>query len=245
MKRILGIVSGKGGVGKSTCALGLGVALCRQGKSVLLIDLDVGLRCLDIMTRVDDRLVFDLSDVLEGKALQEAVLPVPDCNGLSLLAAPKLATAIDGKRLAEMLLLANEYDYIILDFPAGTDFPYIADIADITDFIVVTNADAVSVRDSAEMSDILRNFGTDCRLIINKYTVPLVKCGVYGGIDDIIDRSQLRLLGIVPYDEDSIRKPFAVFKRKNFKQKALGRIALRITGQSVRLPKHKKIGKGK
>ncbi len=245
MKRILGIVSGKGGVGKSTCALGLGVALCRLGKRVLLIDLDAGLRCLDIMTRVDDRLVFDLSDVLGGKPLSEAVLPVPDCDGLSLLAAPKTAQSIDGARLSQTLLLANEYDYIILDFPAGTDFPFIKDISDITDFLVVTNADAVSIRDSGEMSDILRAFGADCRLIINKYAVPLVKRGVFSGIDDIIDRSKLRLIGIVPYDEDSIRKPFAVFRRKHFKQRAFKRIALRIFGQDVRLPKHSKIEKGK
>lgn len=245
MKRILGIVSGKGGTGKSTCSLGLAVALCRMGKRVLLIDLDAGLRCLDIMCRVSERLVFDLSDVLNGKPLSDAVISVPSCNGLSILSAPKLHCEIDGKRLAELLLLASEYDMIILDFPAGTGFPFVKDIADIADFLAVTGADAVSVRDSGEISSFLQECGGECRLIINKYNRQLVRRGVFGGIDDVIDQSQLRLIGIVPYDKKCIQKQYAVFSKKDYKQEAFERIALRITGRDVQLPRFSKIEKGK
>ena len=245
MKNILAIVSGKGGVGKSTCSLGIAVALCRMGKKVLLIDLDAGLRCLDIMTGVDDRLVFDLSDVLDGRPLCDAVLSVEKCKSLFVLAAPDRYTAIDGKKLRELLLSAIEYDYIILDFPAGTDFPFIADINDITDFIAVTCGDAVCVRDCEKIAAYAKTFGKDCRLVINKYTLPLVKHGVYGGIDDIIDRSGAQLLGIVPYDKNHVKLPFAVFKKRNKKSKAFERIALRIHGYATPLPKPKKIEKGK
>ncbi len=245
MKNILAVVSGKGGVGKSTCSLGIAVALCRKGKKVLLIDLDAGLRCLDIMAGVDDRLVFDLSDVLDGRPLEDAILPVPGCKNLFVLAAPDQYTLIDGAKLRELLLSAIDYDYIILDFPAGTDFPFIKDINDITDFIAVTCGDAVCVRDCEKIASYTKTFGKDCRLIINKYTIPLVKRGVYGGIDDIIDRSGAQLLGIIPYDKDHIKKPFAVFKKKNLKSKSFERIALRIHGYGIPLPKPKKIQKGK
>lgn len=245
MKNILAFVSGKGGVGKSTCALGTATALCKKGHKVLLIDLDAGLRCLDIMTGVDEGLVFDLSDVLLGRPLSEAVLPVPKCKNLFLLAAPAEYTVIDGPLLRELLLSAIQYDYIILDFSAGTDFPFVSDISDIVDFIAVTCGDAVSVRDCQKISDYTRKFGANCRLIINKYTLPLVKQGVYGGIDDIIDRSGVRLLGIVPYDAQHLRNPFAVFKKHHKKAKAFGRIASRIYGNEIPLQKFKKIEKGK
>ncbi len=244
MKNILATVSGKGGVGKSTCAIGIAAAFCRKGNKVLLLDLDCGLRCLDIMTDVSERLVFDLGDVLEGRPLTDAILPVDLCDGLYLLSAPTDAGKIDGKALAELLLSSN-FDYIILDLPAGMDFPYIADIADITDFLVITCGDAVSVRDSSVAADYTARFGANCRLIINKYTTKYLKGGVYGGIDDIIDRSGCRLLGLVPYDSECVSNPFSIFKPGNKKANAFSRIADRIYGYETPLPKVKRIEKGK
>ncbi|MBR6693676.1 MAG: P-loop NTPase [Clostridia bacterium] len=244
MKNILATVSGKGGVGKSTCALGISIALCRKGKRVLLIDLDCGLRCLDIMTDVSEDLVFDLGDVLGGRPLSDAVLPVRRCEGLYLLAAPQSTDDIDGKALSELLLSAK-FDYIILDLPAGMDFPFISDIADITDFLVITCGDAVSVRDSSFAADYAARFGANCRLIINKYTTRYLKGGVYGGIDDIIDRSGCRLLGLVPYDDECVGNPMGIFKTGNKKANAFSRIADRIYGYDTPLPKVKRIEKGK
>lgn len=244
MRNILAVVSGKGGVGKSTCSLGIATAMARKGKRTLLIDLDCGLRCLDLMADVSENLVFDLGDVLKGRPLSDAVLPVPRRHGLWLLAAPFENNDIDGEALARLLLSAD-YDYIILDMPAGTDFPYIESISDIVDFIVVTCGDAVSVRDSGVAADYAARFGGHCRLIINKYTRRNLKDGAYSGIDDIIDRSGCRLLGIVPFDDDCVRKPFSIFHRKNKKVKAFSRIADRIYGYETPLPKVKRIEKGK
>ncbi len=245
MKNILATVSGKGGVGKSTCALGIGIALSRKGKRVLLIDLDCGLRCLDLMADVAEKLMLDLGDVLGGRALSDAVLPVDRCENLYLLSAPAERSAIDGKALCSFLLSVRGYDYIILDLPAGTDFPYLGEIADIVDFLVVTCGDAVSVRDSFVAANYAERFGGNCRLIINKYASRHLKNGAYGGIDDIIDNSGCRLLGLVPFDDACVSDPLSIFKKGNKKANAFSRIADRIYGHDTPLPKVKRIEKGK
>lgn len=245
MKRILAVTSGKGGVGKSTCAVGIAVALCKSGKKVLLIDLDAGLRCLDIMTGADDRLVFDLFDVLNGKPLEDAVLKSNLTDGLFVLAAPSECCTFDGTALCNMLLSAKEYDYIILDFPAGVSFPFCEKICDITDFIVVTTADRIGMRDSFAMASALGKFGCVCRLVINKFDRRLIKKGIFGGIDDMIDCSGCRLLGVVPFDRRAAMQKQGKFYKKGKTVKAFERIAKRIYGYEVRLPKIKKIQKGK
>ena len=245
MKNILATVSGKGGVGKSTCALGIGIALAKKGHRVLLVDLDCGLRCLDLMADVAEKLMLDLGDVLRGRPLSEAVLKIERCENLYLLSAPADKGVIEGEALAKFLLSTNEYDYIILDLPAGTDFPYIGAIADITDFLVVTCGDAVSVRDSFVAANYAERFGGNCRLIINKYAKRHLKNKAYGGIDDIIDNSGCRLLGLIPFDDACVSDPLSIFKGNNKKARAFSRIADRIYGHETPLPKVKRIEKGK
>ena len=242
MKSVLGILSGKGGSGKSTSAVGIGAALCSLGQKVLLIDLDAGLRCLDVMLDVDEGLVFDLGDVLAGTPAEQAVLP-SSIPGLSLLPAPGNPTAIDGQALYRLLLSMHQFDYIILEFPAGLEFPFIEDIAEITDFLVVCTADRVGMRDSERAASILRGFGSECRLLINKYSKSLVKRGLYAGIDDLIDCSGCRLLGVIPFDAQM--PLFGVAGKKSFTNNAFLRIAKRIYGFEVRLPRIEKIEKGK
>ncbi len=245
MRNILAVTSGKGGAGKSTCSLGIATALCRMGRSILLIDLDAGLRCLDILTGVDEQLVFDLKDVLEGKALSDAILPCPAIDGLYLLCAPAEHYSIDGDDFAKLLLGIREFDYIILDFPAGTDFPFAEKLHDIADFLVVSCGDRLSMRDSFVMTKSLTGLGCDCRLIINKYERKLVKRGIYGGIDDIIDNSGCRLLGVVPFDKKMVRTPQGRYKKRSLTSKSFDRIAKRVYGYEIPLPHIKKIQKGK
>ena len=243
MKSIISIISGKGGAGKSTCAIGIAAALCKLDKSVLLIDLDAGLRCLDIMLGMDERLVFDLSDVLSGKPLESALLKSERYPGLSLLAAPHDCCNIDGDALARFLLGCQGYDYIILDFPAGLDFPYLASVSDISDFLVVTAADKLGMRDSFATVNRLQECGCNCRLIINKYERQHVKKGLYGGIDDVIDSAGCRLIGIIPFDKKIVKRP--VTNKRSLTARAFARIAKRIYGYEIPLPRIKKIEKGK
>ena len=243
MKRIIGILSGKGGSGKSTCAVGIGAALCELGKQVLLVDLDAGLRCLDVMLDTEDELVFDLGDVLDGTDPESAILPCRQFAGLSLLAAPAAPRDIDGNRLCDFLLSQHRFDYIILDFPAGLKFPFISEIAELTDFCVVCTADRVGVRDSENMSGVLKKSGGECRIIINKYRHSLVRRGLYCGVDDVIDCSGCRLLGIVPFDDRM--SLYGVLHRKSLTRNAFLRIAKRIYGYDISLPRITNIEKGR
>ncbi len=245
MKRIISVTSGKGGSGKSTCCVGIANALCRLGHKVLLIDLDSGLRCLDLLTGVEEQLVFDLKDVLEGKSFEDAVLRCEQNSNLYVLAAPKDNYNIDGDRFSNLLLSLNQFDYILLDFPAGTNFPFCEKLNDIADFVVVATADRVGMRDGDAITRALVGLGCECRLIINKFDRRLVKKGVFGGIDDIIDSCGCRLLGIVPFDEKMCKRRQGKFYKRGHTHKAFDRIAKRIYGYEVLLPSVKKIQKGK
>lgn len=245
MKRIIAFTSGKGGSGKSTCCVSVALALGQAGHKVLLCDLDAGLRCLDLLTGVEENLVFDLKDVLEGKPLADAVLQSPLNPNIFTVAAPKYNYEFDGEALSSMLLTAQEYDYILLDFPAGTDFPFCKEISDIVDFIVVATADRVGMRDGDAMTQKLMEFGANCRLIINKFDRRLVKQGTFGGVDDIIDCCGCRLLGIVPFDPLMLSRKQGKFYKRTLTKRAFERISKRICGYEVRLPRIKKIEKGK
>lgn len=243
MKSIISIVSGKGGAGKSTCAVGVAAALCKLGKNVLLIDMDAGLRCLDIMLGVDEQLVFDLSDVLSGTPLSDALLECSAQKGLYLLAAPLNCCSFDGETLYRFLLSVRGFDYIILDFPAGLDFPYLSSISDISDFLVVAGADKLGMRDSFLTTRTLMEAGCNCRLLINKYERSLVKRGLFGGIDDMIDSAGCRLIGVVPFDKKILK--CGILNKKSLTSRAFTRIAKRIYGYGIPLPRIKKIEKGK
>ena len=245
MRRIVAFTSGKGGSGKSTCCVFVANALALSGHRVLLCDLDAGLRCLDLLTGVEENLVFDLKDVLEGKPLEDAVLQSPLNPNIFTLAAPKYSYDIDGDALSRMLLSADGYDYILLDFPAGTDFPFCKQIVDFVDFLVIATADRVGMRDGDAMVQSLNAFGANCRLIINKFDRRLVKQGVFGGVDDIIDCCGCRLLGIVPFDPLLLARKQGKFYKRTLTGRAFERIGKRICGYEVRLPRIKKIEKGK
>ena len=121
MGRLIAVTSGKGGVGKSSVSVNLASALSLEGNSVLLIDLDAGMRCLDLLLGLSDSLVFDLGDILSGeKNLEEVVLPSSIYPGVSLIAAP-LSGKIEPGQLGDFLkTLPDLYDFIILDFPGNS-----------------------------------------------------------------------------------------------------------------------------
>lgn len=244
MGRLVVITSGKGGVGKSTVAVGLAGALCLENKKVLLVDADEGLRCLDLMLSLSDSLVFDLGDILdENVVVFDAIHKVNSVPGLSFIAAPLSYGKVDGKKLAELTVrLKLDYDYVILDCPAGVDKKYIKHLDSSAEFIVVTNTDAVSVRDACEMSYSITECGYDnIRLIINRFVKKNVLT-IHKNIDSIIDESGVRLLGIVPEDKQ-VQIAAADGKMIKFGRAAMAfqRIAARIEGADIQLPKAIKI----
>lgn len=243
MSKIFAVTSGKGGVGKSTVSVGLSFAFSKMGNKVLLVDMDEGLRCLDIMLGVDSSVVFDLSDILLGKDLFDAIYSCDTYPNLKLIPAPSATGLIDAFSFAKFVeKIKNLYDIIIFDFPAGIDFSLYTCLPKSTLFLTVAFPDPVTVRDAAIVSGKLSEIGVQSRLIINNFDYKLTKRKIFKNVDDIIDKSSLQLLGIVPHSKElTLLSVKHKLKNKGSAMSALSRIAKRLDGESILLPKLKKI----
>lgn len=242
MGEIFAVTSGKGGVGKSTFSVGISISLAHTNANVLLIDMDSGLRCLDLMLGVSDKLVFDVSDVLNGTELSDAILNVDSVKGLNLLAA-SYENNIDCEKFNQFIQKSKElYDYIVLDFPAGIDLSNYKNLPPNTVFITVCTPDPVSIRDASFMANKISEFSANRRIVINKFSLKNIKKGKCANIDEIIDSSETRLLGLVPYDKNMPHMSLkSKLKSHNKTYKAFARIAGRLRGENISLINLKKI----
>lgn len=243
MGRLLAVTSGKGGVGKSSVSVNLATSLCDMGNSVLLVDLDAGMRCLDIMLGLSDRLIFDLNDVLKGdKTLDEAIITHE--SKLRFLAAP-LSDGIDPDALYDMVTDAcTRFDYVILDFPAGAVDKLYSALPRYTEALVVCNADAVSLRDAAIMGRSLNELKVmSVRLILNRVSFDTMRRGITANIDEVIDGCGIRLIGVVPQSMDMYVANCSgqALNKKSRAAKAFNRIAKRLLGYDIPLMPYKKI----
>jgi septum site-determining protein MinD len=198
---VLLITSGKGGTGKSTVSHLLGRALARRSKNVLLVELDSGLRGLDLMLGVSDRVVYDLSDVLEGRCRPaKAVTPIDTKVGnLHLIAAPIDRFFVPDEKNLRLLLkgLSGCYDFLILDTAAGLGqgFDIAARVAD--EALIVATPDPVSVRDAAKTA---QSLPCPARLVVNKFTVRSLTKEL-PDLDAVIDCAGVRLISVIPNDD--------------------------------------------
>lgn len=208
------IASSKGGIGKSTVALGIGTALGRHGKKVLLCDLDLGNPCLDMLTGAEDSVLYTVSDVMLGRcSAADAVVTPYEGTDLQLLAAPAVPGDIgeeDGEqecaaKLADTVISAArelECDFAILDTGAGISLGARAAAMAADRALVVAGHSPISVRSAESTARRLRDMGVeDLRLIINSFDGRGV-CGAAErkGVLSIIDASGLPLFGVIPYD---------------------------------------------
>ena len=168
------ITSGKGGVGKSTVAVGLGRALAQRGRRVLLVDCDAGLRSLDRMTGAEENLVFDMADVVFARCSPaEAIYPCGEAQGLFLLPAPSLGEDLIRPGVMKKLvpLLTQYYDHVLLDSPAGVGSGFRSAAAGADRAIVVCNPDPVCVRSAASVRELLGKLSVqETRLVINRFS---------------------------------------------------------------------------
>ncbi len=238
MGRLLVVSSGKGGVGKSTVAVGIATALSNSGKETLLVDLDEGLRCLDLMLSVTDRLVFDISDALRDFSdIDKSIYRVPNTEHLWLMAAPSTVSSIDGEILSRFAMeISRRFDFVIFDCPAGLEAKYYAGMPDFAEHIVVCNTDKVCVRDAFEMAEALAGYGRSTRLVINRFIKNRITRKYHQNIDSIIDSSGLQLLGVIPED---IYIMYAAAKEVPIQvgpaAMAFHRVAARLCGRTVPL----------
>jgi septum site-determining protein MinD len=202
--KLIAVTSGKGGTGKSSICYGIGYTLAKQGNRTLIIELDFGLRCLDIMFGMSGRVDYDLGDVLTGKRqILDAVVTVPSASNLSILCAPKDAfMKVTAEQVVEICRNIRKYfDYIIIDTGAGIN-SHVFDIVEQANLIlVVTTPDPICIRDATMMSDEFYKRGNKRqRLIVNKLSPNDLKSGMITNLDDIIDTVGIQLLGVIPED---------------------------------------------
>ena len=244
MGEVIVITSGKGGVGKTTTTANLGSALAMRGKKVVLLDTDIGLRNLDGVMGLENRIVYDIVDVIEGKCkLRQALIKDKRFTDLFLLPAAQTRDK-DAINEDEMIRLTQrlkeEFDYIIVDCPAGIEQGFKNAIAGADRAIVVTNAEISSIRDADRIIGLLESSNIrNPELIINRIRPEMVKRGEMMDVEDILDLLSIDLIGVVPEDENIITQTNkgepAVANKKAASGKAYIEIARRILGENVEI----------
>jgi septum site-determining protein MinD len=240
--RVLVITSGKGGVGKTTTTANLGTALAMMNKRVVLLDTDIGLRNLDVVLGLENRIVFDIVDVVNGHCkLKQALIKDKRFEGLYLLPAAqtKDKTSITPHQMKNLVNeLCKDFDYVLVDCPAGIEQGFKNAISGADCAIVVATPEVSSVRDADRIVGLLEASGlNNPQLIINRLRSKMVKRGDMMDIEDILDILSIDLLGVVPEDESIVvstnRGEPAVMESSSRAGGAYRRVARRITGEDV------------
>lgn len=238
------ITSGKGGVGKSTTSANIGTALALSGKKVCLVDTDIGLRNLDVLMGLENRIVYDIIDVVEKKCrVKQALIKDKRCEELYLLPAAqaKDKSALDARQLRWLTAeLKDSFDYVIIDCPAGIEMGFKNAVSGADRAIVVTTPENASIRDADRVIGLLeKERVANPKLIINRLRTQMVKDGGMMDVDEVVSVLAIDLLGVVPDDEAIIRagnegEPI-VLHNKGLAAKAYRNIARRIQGEVVPL----------
>ncbi|MCI8520452.1 MAG: septum site-determining protein MinD [Clostridia bacterium] len=242
MGQIILVASGKGGTGKTTTTANIGAALAERGKLVALVDMDMGLRNLDIVLGLESSIVYDISDVIEGACtLDEALIKDTRYENLYFIPSPQTRGEIalndeDVKKIWEQL--KSRFDYCIVDSAAGVTggFKYAAMCADTA--LIVTMPELTAVRDADRAVTVLEDMGIeDIRLIINRVRADMIDKGIMMNMDDCVDMLQIPVAGIVPDDEalviGALSGKLAVSEENSRAGIAFGNISSRILGENV------------
>ncbi|WP_139990976.1 MULTISPECIES: septum site-determining protein MinD [Paenibacillus] len=202
------VTSGKGGVGKTTTSANLGTALALLGKKVCMVDTDIGLRNLDVVMGLENRIIYDLVDVAEGRCrLNQALVKDKRFDELYMLPAAqtKDKDSVTPEQVRNMILeLKKDHDYVIIDCPAGIEHGFRNAIAGADRAIVITTPENAAVRDADRVIGLLEQEKIPSKLIINRIRQNMMKTGEMLDIDEICQVLAVDLVGIVPDDEKVI-----------------------------------------
>lgn len=248
MARVIVVTSGKGGVGKTSVTSNLGISLAKTNK-VCLIDADLGLKNLDVVLGIENRVIFDMQDVISGVCtLAQALVKDKRNQNLYVLPACK---SIDVQKVNFSYLekiinnLKEEFDYILIDSPAGIERGFYNAIKNADEAIVVVTLDISSIRDADKVIGILNSNNIhDVKLIINRVNMKNIEEGISLTMSDAVDVLGIGVLGVVYYDENISQgnnKGVPVSHSNNtISSKCFDNISRRINGENIELLKYRK-----
>jgi septum site-determining protein MinD len=243
MARVIVITSGKGGVGKTTITANVATGLAQLGKKVLAIDADIGLRNLDMILGLENRIVYDIVDVVEGRVKPEKAF-VKDKRGLPLYLLPAAQTkdkdAVKPEQLKELVeSVKDKFDYILIDSPAGIEGGFKTAAAPAEEAIVVTNPEVSAVRDADRIIGLLEAMDKEnIKLVINRIKPKQVKTGEMLSVEDIEEILHIPKIGIIPDEEKMVDftnkgEPIILHGDKYPAGRALQNLVRRIEGENV------------
>lgn len=249
MSRVIVVTSGKGGVGKSSFCANVGSALAKLNQKVCLIDADLGLKNLDVILGLENRVVYDIEDVIEGRVeLRQALIKDKRCNCLYVLPACKNINVqkVDFSYLERIIIELNkEFDFIFIDCPAGIERGFYNAINNANEAIIVVNLDISSIRDADKVVGILNSQNiNNVSVVVNRVNVEEKDVNKSLSIDDVIDILNIPLIGIVYYDclvaSGNNNGIPSIYDEKAYAGKCYNAIARRILGENVELTKFRK-----
>jgi septum site-determining protein MinD len=237
--KVIVITSGKGGVGKTTATASIGAALAREGKKVAVVDMDIGLRNLDVVMGLENRVVFNIVDVVRGKCkLGQAAIKDRRIDNLYLIPASQSDNK-DSVTPEEMIkitrALKKEFDFTLMDCPAGIERGFENAVAGADEAVVICTPEVSSIRDADRIIGLLYAKKITPKLIINRIIPSMVERGDMLGHEDVVDVLSIELLGLVELDDQVIVSTNTgaplVMNKESKAGTAFSRIALRLNGQ--------------
>lgn len=241
MCEVIVITSGKGGVGKTTTTANLGSGLAALGKKVVMIDTDIGLRNLDVVMGLENRIVYNLVDVVEGSCrVKQALIRDKRYPGLYLLpsAQTRDKTAVNEHQMLKLIeYLRPQFDYILLDCPAGIEQGFKNAVTGADRAIIVTTPEVSAIRDADRIIGLLEsNEMKQIDLLLNRMRPDLVKRGDMMSPTDVVEILGIPLIGIIPDDEQvvvSTNQGEPLIETASLAGRAYRNISLRITGEKI------------
>jgi septum site-determining protein MinD len=236
--KVIVMTSGKGGVGKTTVTSSVGAALALQGKRVAVVDMDIGLRNLDVVMGLENRIVYNVVDVIQGRCkLKQAAIKDRRIENLFLIPASQSddKEAIKPENMVWLTKkLRREYDFTLLDCPAGIEHGFKNSIAAADEAIVICTPDVSSVRDADRVIGLLYARSITPKLVVNRISPKMVESGDMLSHDDIVDVLSIDLVGLVEMDElvvvSSNTGVPLVTNKESKAGRAFTRIAMRLNG---------------
>ena len=243
MSEIIVITSGKGGVGKTTVTANLGLGLAKLNKKVVVVDTDIGLRNLDVVLGLENRIIYNLIDVIEGTCrMKQGLIRDKRCENLFLLpsAQTKDKTAVTPEQMIKLTRdLSEEFDYILLDCPAGIEQGFKNAIAGANRAIVVTTPEVSAIRDADRIIGLLQaNEMPEIHLLINRLRMDMIRRGEMMSVEDVTEILAIPLIGTLADQEDIViatNQGEPLCGQDSLSGQAFSNICRRITGEEIPL----------